>query len=205
MWAGTSISLCFLIFRIFVRLKSFHKVYADDFLVSLAWLMILASSIIWQTQQSHMYTQFRLAAGRVEPTPEVLAGERSFLYAEFAIEVLFSLTLWAVKFSFLVFFRRLGSSVRGQIVWWWCVMVFTVAALVTIIGTLDYQCELRSLGYIFSMRSLLYKTQRANRLAAQCSDPSNIGFQWAVIAYHVSMDIITDVLRKFFIQSVVHD
>ncbi len=151
MWAGTGLSLCFLIFRIFVRLKSFRKVYADDFLVSLAWLMMLASSIIWQTQQSHMYAQFGLSAGRVKATPEVLAGERNFLNAEFAIEALFSLTLWSVKFSFLVFFRRLGSNVRGQNAWWWCVMGFTGVTLVTIVGTFDYQCELRSLEYIFSM------------------------------------------------------
>ena len=154
MWAGTAISLCFLIFRIFVRLKAFPKVYLDDFLVSSAWLMMLASSIIWQTQQNHMYAQFELADGVVEATPKALAGERSFLNAEFAIEFLFLLTLWSVKFSFLVFFRRLDSKVKSQNVWWWCVMGFTCVTLVTVIGTFDYQCDLRSLGYISSMRVL---------------------------------------------------
>ena len=154
MWAGTAISLCFLIFRIFVRLKAFRKVYLDDFLVSLAWLMMLASSIICQTQQTHMYTQFELADGRVEATPEARTGERTFLNAEFAIEFLFLLTLWSIKFSFLVFFRRLDSKVKSQNVWWWCVMGFTGVTLVTVIGTCDYQCNLRSLGYIFGMRDL---------------------------------------------------
>lgn len=145
------------------------------------------------------------SSGRVEPTPKALAGERSLLNAEFGVEVLFSLTLWSVKFSFLVFFRRLGSNIRGQNVWWWCVMGFTIAALVTIIGTLNYQCESRSLGYISSKRSLQYQFQRANRVAAHYLDPSNVRFQWAIVDYHVSMDIITDTLRKCLLQFIVHD
>ena len=149
MWSGTAISLAFLVFRIFVRIKSFRRIYADDVLVLIAWLVFFASTVIWQSQQTAMYEQFALSKGTFIPTPAQLEAERTFLRSEVATIFMYYTVLWTVKLSFLVFFRRLGQKVRGQKIWWWCVTGFTIATWATCIGTIGYKCLLRSLDYIF--------------------------------------------------------
>jgi hypothetical protein len=152
-WGGTALSLVFFIFRISVRIRAFKKVYLDDYLVLVAWLSLLASAIIWQTQQVAMYTQYELSAGRLIPTPKLLAAEKTFLRTEVATIFLFYVCLWCVKISFLVFFRRLEQHARGHRIWWWCVFGFTVATWATCIGNIQYHCLLGALEYIFSTHS----------------------------------------------------
>ncbi len=150
MWGGTALSLCFLIFRMFVRLRYFKKVYADDFFVLAAWLMLLTSSIIWQMQQTPLYYSFKLSAGQMQATANVLAAEQSFFHANLAVLILFLSCLWSVKISVLVFFRRLGQQVRGQKIWWWSVMGFTILTWAICIGVLQYWCLMGPTDYILS-------------------------------------------------------
>lgn len=144
LWSGIAKSLSFLAFRIFVRIKSFRRIYADDILVLTAWLMFFASAVVWQSQHSALYEQLALSSGTVIPTPEELAAIKTCFRAECAILIIYYTSLWIVKLSFLLFFRRLGSNVRGQKIWW-CVTGFTVATWATYIGTIDFKCFLRSL------------------------------------------------------------
>ncbi len=150
MWGGTALSLCFLIFRIFVRLRYFKKVYADDFFVLAAWFMLLTSSIIWQTQKTPLYYSFKLSAGQMQATANVLAAEQSFFHANLAVLILFLSCVWSVKISVLLFFRRLGQQVRGQKIWWWSVMGFTILTWAICIGVLQYWCLMGPADYILS-------------------------------------------------------
>lgn len=148
LWTETAISLFFLAFRIFVRIKSFRRIYADDVLVLIAWLIFFGSVVIFQSQHFAMYNQFALAQGTLVLTPEALEAENKFMHTEVAIIVMYYTSLWIVKLSVLIFFRRLGQNVRGHI-WWWCVTGFTVATWVTCIGTIP-KCYLRSVDYVIS-------------------------------------------------------
>lgn len=150
MWGGTAVSLCFFIFRVFVRLRYFERLYADDFCVLAAWIMLFASSIVWQTQQTALYDSFKLSAGRLQPTSSILAAEQSFLRANLAVLILFLSCLWSVKVSLLLFFRRLGYKVRGQKIWWWIVMGSTILTWTACISVLQYWCLLGSADYILS-------------------------------------------------------
>lgn len=150
LWGGTGISLGFLAFRIFVRISSFRRIYVDDILVLVAWLLFLASAIIWQSQQTAIYDQFAEVAGTMAPTPEWLAAEKTLLRAEAATITMYYTSLWIVKLSFLLFFRRLGQNVKGHTTWWWCVLAFTVATWFTCIGSISFNCLLRPLQYIYS-------------------------------------------------------
>ena len=70
MWSGTAVSLSFLAFRVYVRVKSFRKIYADDVLALIAWLLLFASTIILHLQQTAMYASYVLLT--IIPTPEQL-------------------------------------------------------------------------------------------------------------------------------------
>ena len=97
-----------------------------------------------------MYTQYSLSTGQIEPTPQVLAAERILLQTEVATIFLFYTSLWTVKISVIVYFHRLGQKVRGQKIWWWFVLGFTIATWATCIGDIQYSCLLDSLDYILS-------------------------------------------------------
>ena len=150
LWCGTAVSLCFVLFRLFVRVKAFRRLYWDDFLVVLAWVFFFATAVIWQTQHVGVYYQFALSSGSVLPTPAVLSALLNGQRAQLAVLVMFYSCLWAVKLSFLIFFRRLGQKVRGQKIWWWCVTGLTITTYITCIGTIQYPCLVGDLQYIMS-------------------------------------------------------
>ena len=104
LWSETAISLSFLAFRIFFRIKSFQRIYADDVLVLVAWLIFFACIVILQSQQTAMYKQFAFASGTFIPTPEELEAEKTFLHTKVALLIMYYTSLWTVKLSVLVFF-----------------------------------------------------------------------------------------------------
>ena len=150
MWGGTAIATSFLVFRFYVRVKNFKKLFIDDHLVLLAWLFMLAVVITWQTQLPALYAQYAMAAGTMIPTPDFLEHEQTLLHSEVATVMFAYLSLWTVKFSFLMFFRRLSVGVQGQKAWWWIVFAFTVLTLASAIGCMGWGCTLGPLEYIFS-------------------------------------------------------
>jgi hypothetical protein len=100
---------------LYIRLSVFRRLFADDALVCAAWLMTLANAIIWQRASSNMYLTLLVGASVLDYFPsDVLARMGAFLRAVFASYLLFYSTLWSIKLSFLIFFRKLGQKVRRQ-------------------------------------------------------------------------------------------
>lgn len=140
-WSGLIITLFFFAFRIYVRVKSFQRIYIDDALVLLAWLMMLATSIICQTLSGAMYRSFRSFSGEVSPPlPNFVIDVQNFLRGSAVVIMLFYSTLCAVKLSFLIFFRRLVQGVARQKQLWWCVLAITIGSYFVCIGTIEYNC-----------------------------------------------------------------
>lgn len=130
MWSGVAISACFVSFRIFLRIRGFRKLFADDALVLTAWFMLLARSIILQIDRGLLYLQW--AADKQEYLPHMASTV--------ATSVLFLTGLWAVKLSFLIFFRRLGQNVSGQKYLWWSITGFTVISGITCLVIPWWKC-----------------------------------------------------------------
>jgi hypothetical protein len=122
-------------------------------------MMLLANSIIWQTQQKPLYNQFLLAGGKMIPTTDILSAEATLLKTEVATIFLFYTTLWTIKLSFLVFFRRLIQNFRGHIVWWWFMLAFTVTTWVTCIRDIQYSCLLNSLSCVAGTNLPMHTSQ----------------------------------------------
>lgn len=138
-------SLCFLIFRLSVKLRSFHKFYADDYLVTFAWAAFLGFAVLWQTKVSTLYEQYAVLSGKAIPTagfPERIAA---LAHSLIPLSILFYTCLWTVKLSVLLLFRRLVTKVRRQRIWWWCILVVTVLSWVACIADINYKCTSKSL------------------------------------------------------------
>ena len=97
------------------------------------------------------------------------------------ILVFFYTSLWAVKTSFLLFFRRLGHNVTGQKVLWWCVFAFTLASYFVCIGDIQYSCLASPLENNF----------------ARCSTDAALRFQRITLDFNCAIDVLTDFASKF--------
>ena len=132
-------------FRIHVRLRVFHRLHVDDAFVFLAWLTAVANAALWQLRIKDLYLSVGVASGQIPlkslPT-DSLADGTDFLHATFASYVLYFTSLWSVKISFLLFFRKLGNRVRSQRILWWSVSAINIVAYFVCLGLIDSQCLL---------------------------------------------------------------
>ena len=126
-----------------------------------------------------MYQFLAVNSGRLWPPPADFEADSEMYYRKsLAVWVCFSIGLWAVKFSFLLFFRRLGQNVARQQVLWWCVFVFTVAAYIVSIGDVPYACL----------------TDSFDRLMHSCSTESAARHQRVILWVNCILDIVSDYL-----------
>lgn len=151
MWAAVAVSFLFLVLRLTIRVRSFNKLQFDDCLVAAAWLMLLASSIVWQSKAYILYWLYDVVHGKTQFSMDFLDEYSTFMPHIVTWNVLFYSCLWSIKFSFLMFFRRLRSKVeRWQTIWWWVVFAITLSTWVACIADIDYKCSVRSVIYILS-------------------------------------------------------
>ncbi|KAK8085944.1 hypothetical protein PG994_000918 [Apiospora phragmitis] len=54
-WVVTGVSMAFIIARSVIRVRASSKLLVDDCLIIAAWVMLLASAVIWQVQSSSVY------------------------------------------------------------------------------------------------------------------------------------------------------
>lgn len=131
-----------------IRLKSDSRLRLDDYLVLAAWLMLLLSTILWEVKGDLLYWMYDVQYGRRPPSPEFMPAYATFMPLVFVWRVLYPSCLWAVKFSFLVFFRRLGFKVNQNKSWWWSVFAITTCGWIVSIADLDFRCTLADITYI---------------------------------------------------------
>lgn len=197
-WSGLIISLIFFTFRIYVRVRSFRKLYVDDALILLAWLMILATSIIWQALSGAMYRSLFVISGKVHPPPPTFVNdEQNFLRGSAVVILLFYSSLWTVKLSFLIFFRRLVRGVARQKQLWWAVLAITVGSYFACIGTIEYNCLLSSYAKIVSECTIDTLREHGLTCLGHCHGRAAIRFQRTTLHITCALDVITDGLSGY--------
>ena len=148
-WGSVALTIFFFAFRVIVRFKVFGRLQADDGLVFFAWTVLLINTILWQFSQDALYENMAVSSGQLYPPPSGFEhATAQYLRKTVAVIVFFYTGLWSVKFSFLVFFKRLGHNVRNQHVVWWVVLAITLASYVSCLGTIEYSCLAFSIDYI---------------------------------------------------------
>ena len=143
------LGILFLVFRILVRYKIFGRLHTDDYLVFVAWALLLTNTILWQTCKDDLYDNIKLSAGQLFPPPANFEhNSEQYLRKSVAVIVFFYTGLWTIKLSFLIFFKRLGQNVNNQGLIWWTVLLITAASYFACLGDIDYKCLASSFSYI---------------------------------------------------------
>lgn len=189
--------LCF-VMRIYVRIKSFRRVFWDDFLVLIAWLMLVATAIIWHYAKVGLYVLLGVQSGQQRAPPDFDTKAGRYLHLSAAVIILFYSSLWCVKLSFLIFFRRLGRNVRRQKLIWWSVLTVVVASYFATLGTPPYRCMLPRFEVIASE----YFRDQANKYSINhltienCGTPSAAAYQRAQFKATTAIDVFSDAISE---------
>jgi hypothetical protein len=177
-WTTTTLSLIFIIFRLTSRFLSFSRLHWDDYLALGAWLLLLTSSIIFQAKIYLLYWLYDVLAGRTPFDENFLTSYGPLLKMVAVWQILFYTCLWLIKLSLLMFFRRLGSTVRAHRVWWWVVCGVLAATYIVVIADFEWECGVYSTDYIMS----------------RCLYQSKVDYQDATYYVNLACDLVTDVL-----------
>lgn len=120
----------FLVFvsRIVVRLKTSNRLFLDDGFALFAILLLCANGAIITVMLPTMYITISLAkmGKRGEPMVDTFGSLRFFLKMQFAQTFIYWTCLWSVKASFLAFFKRLTTNLKGHVIAWWIIVTITV-------------------------------------------------------------------------------
>ena len=142
----------------------------------------IVTGIIWQTVMAHdMYETMSVFAGFQLPGPNFLAHAHRYAKSSLATLLLFYSTLWAIKLSFLIFFRRLGKHARRQKLLWWPIFGLTVTSYLIILGITPYRCLAGSITY----------------LVEKCAAESVVKSNQKIFLCCFIFDVFTDIASKF--------
>ena len=132
-----------MVFRFLVRYTVFRKLFADDALVALAWILLLIFAAFWQTRAEDLYGLIPALHGAL-PDAGTARHILRFQKAQILTLMIYGVSLWSIKLAFLLFFRRLGDQVQNQAKIWWAVLSFNTASFIVWIGYQNWHCYVAS-------------------------------------------------------------
>ncbi|KAF2727298.1 hypothetical protein EJ04DRAFT_505926 [Polyplosphaeria fusca] len=133
MWTLTAFTILLTAGRYFIRFQVRHKFFADDYahLFALIWLII--NSSISQAMFAPAEYVVKAAPHHPPPPDKVVA----FRKLQTPLSISFFISHWAVKFSFLFFYRLLFWVSQKFMRAWWCIFALTaVTFIVPIAGNI---------------------------------------------------------------------
>ncbi|KAK4196116.1 hypothetical protein QBC40DRAFT_314240 [Triangularia verruculosa] len=148
-WAFTGLTLITLAIRLYTRWRTFRKLYWDDGLVIIAWLIVFINSVVWATQWWNMYAIVWWGAG-LQPYPPELDDIKRWMDSMLAMQLLIFTCLTCVKVALLLFFRRLygRSETKRQKQYWWFSLISTLVVYVISMATPQFKCYTNDFIYI---------------------------------------------------------
>jgi hypothetical protein len=188
------IALLFFIARIAIRVKFNKRVFWDDGWAFFAIICLLANAILTHAMLQPMYVtikmqQWSASIKRDEGEVDLFASIVQFLKFQFAETMIFWTCLWSVKASFLAFFKRLTTNVRGHLVAWWIIVVITALAYIGCAITYPVSCS------EFTPRKYNPNFDRPLLMAiVGCTKPRNVRLALVSLRFSTCVDVLTDVM-----------
>jgi hypothetical protein len=189
--------IAFLIFvsRIAVRFKTSKRLFLDDAFALLAILCLCANGVIVTIMLPTMYITIRMAkmgSKREAPPFDAFASLTFFLKMQFAQSFIYWTCLWAVKASFLAFFKRLTTNLKGHIIAWWTIVAITVLGYAGSVISYPVSCAsfqpCKTLPPMRQEFSLTFVT------TVGCTSQKNATLSLVSLRFSTAADILTDLL-----------
>ncbi|KAF1814258.1 hypothetical protein P152DRAFT_480466 [Eremomyces bilateralis CBS 781.70] len=178
MWVCITVSIVFTVLRLSIRTIMARKLFDDDYAVIFAMACFLTYCILYQICMPQLY-HVGILWYTLDITPESIIGVQLFLRFQFGMIILFWTNLWAVKVSFMLFFRRLLPKTKNRLIWWWwTVLVLIISTYIVNIGLQLGSCQPISHYFILG----------------QCEKERDIRISNLSLRFAAGTDIGTDIL-----------
>ncbi|KAF2662367.1 hypothetical protein K491DRAFT_709738 [Lophiostoma macrostomum CBS 122681] len=162
-WTITSITTISLLARLYIRYHRFKRLCWDDFFVIFGWALSVPLAA-------------QVTVSTLETTSEH-GGHSAIFTNRVMTQALFYTCLWSIKISFLIFFKRIGSTkLRGSKIYWRVVLGFTILSYGAVWATDPYGCFIEK------------------GVDACATDPEVNKFLPTAFSIACTLDIVSDVL-----------
>ncbi|EKV21494.1 efflux pump antibiotic resistance protein [Penicillium digitatum] len=178
LWALTGLSFMSVVFRLYAQVTSFRRLFIDDLLVFLAWVIILTAAVIWQVKGRVLYELYAISAGTKPFNLEFLPKYNTFMRYNAPFQILFYSALFCVKFSFMALFYRISAKVKSLRIWWFMVFFCTASVYIASVADVEYKCSFGGLEYLMT----------------QCPQPYHIHYENRMFWANCAGDVITDLM-----------
>ena len=160
--------------RFYIRIKTYNRFLVDDFLLLFACLTLIASMCLTYIDiASDIYVHDYLY--------QVIEDEK----LQAISTVLFWATIFAVKFSFLAFFKGLIKGVGRLDWWWWFIFVMTIPAAAICMCVNFIACPYIGIGIV------------------NCADNTHLDKELALLKATTILDIVTDILSEILFRILI--
>ncbi|KAI9756985.1 MAG: hypothetical protein M4579_003643 [Chaenotheca gracillima] len=178
-WIGAAVSTILSAARFWIRHTKLGRFFWDDAVHLFALLTLLTSAIIycWMVEDVYNVAMVVKGLGLLDAHFFAVVMPRYFKY-QFAIILLFWTTIWSVKISFLLFYRRFFDGLRKHLIAWWIVLIFTVGAFIGSCITFLTACGPTAQYFMI----------------VQCGSPSSLHRMAMSIKFSTSVDILSDLM-----------
>lgn len=171
---------CIAIFTVIIRLTlrflRLSKFYTDDFLLLFAAVTMIGATVMVNLVLPYNQMEVDVGAGLLPfPTNLVHILDYDVKFQD-ATVMLANATTFGVKFSFLFFFQQVLGKTGRLLIYWWCVVIFTIPCAVT-----------------FACTEFMVCPAFGEDILAVCVN-SGLQRQLAVLYVTVVLDIVSDAL-----------
>ncbi|SLM38057.1 hypothetical protein LPUS_08153 [Lasallia pustulata] len=155
--------------RTCIRIRRFRRLFIDDAFLLVAALTLTANTALTYVLIPYIYTKTDVGAGVKAPSAQLMQhlvlAQRVFTWT----------TLYAVKLSFLFFFRSIICRLRNLMIFWWCDFAVVILAYGACVAAGFMACSTFGPG-----------------LKEECNSPLRRYRQGIAVKYSVTADVITD-------------
>ena len=138
-WTFTATALVLTAGRFIIRYKrTSHKLQLDDVLHGLAALVLVAYITTYTISFSFLYPFMPHGIEPAEPPSD--ASLASFIHRVITISATFWVTIYLIKFSFLVFYYTLFGILKEFIIAWWIVLAYTIVTFLANFIAIFWSC-----------------------------------------------------------------
>ncbi|KFY04279.1 hypothetical protein O988_00891 [Pseudogymnoascus sp. VKM F-3808] len=172
------LAILFVAARTIVRWKKEHTIQAEDYLCWLALASFVSLVGLYFNILDTIYIVTAVASGKAKPTATFVSDGNHMMRCMFAIQLLFWMSLYAVKFSLLFLFRRLALGLPLYEKIWTGVVVFTMLSFIGSVITELTSCTPLIAYFHFG----------------ECNKPSDAKAQATSLYFSLAVDVLTDLL-----------
>ena len=147
----------------------------------------------------YIYLQQNVQSGAQAPPADLIQQLLKSVKIQDAAVVLLSVTIFAVKLSFLAFFRSLIRRLRKLEIWWWCVLAVVIPSSIVLVCSNFITCpyfDERILGG--SSLNLVLSISATDKpdFLVKCVTAGALKKQIATLQAVSILDILSDVLSE---------